>query len=172
VRFARIVFIVAGIWGFVVLTPLYWLVDVTGRRYDPPTAYPHFFYGFLSVALAWQIAFLVVGSNPTRFRVLMVPSMLEKFGYVATLAVLYGQGHIAPVDALAAAPDGLLGFLFILAFVKTRGFPVSRGEEAFGSRGALRITSHIRQGTTPQSGCGSSGSTAMYSSKWPSGSRK
>ena len=42
-RVARIVFVVAGIWGIVVLTPFYWLVDVTGRRYDPPAAYPHFF---------------------------------------------------------------------------------------------------------------------------------
>jgi len=27
VRFARIVFVVAGIWGLVVLTPFFWLVD-------------------------------------------------------------------------------------------------------------------------------------------------
>ena len=88
--------------------------------------YPHFFYGFFAVALAWQIAFLVIGSNPTRFRALMIPAMLEKFGYVATLAVLYGQRRIALVDALAAVPDGLLGLLFILAFVKTRALPGSR----------------------------------------------
>ncbi len=119
-RFARIVFVVAGIWGIVVLTPFYWLVDVTGRRYDPPTMYPHFFYGFFAVALAWQIAFLVIGSNPTRFRALMIPAVLEKCGYVATLAVLYGQGHIAAADAAAAVPDGLLGLLFMLAFMKTR----------------------------------------------------
>ena len=117
---ARIVFVVAGIWGIVVLTPFYWLVDVTGRRYDPPTAYPHFFFGFLAVALAWQIAFLVIGSNPARFRALMVPAMLEKFGYVTNLGVLFGQGRIAVVDAMAAVPDGLLGLLFILAFVRTR----------------------------------------------------
>ena len=30
-RFAQIVFTVAGIWGIVVLAPFYWLVDVTGR---------------------------------------------------------------------------------------------------------------------------------------------
>ena len=118
--FARTVFVVAGIWGIVVLTPFYWLVDVTGRRYDPPTAYPHFFYGFLAVALAWQIAFLVIGSNPARFRALMIPAMLEKFGYVATLGVLFGQGRIAFADEVAAVPDGLLGLLFILAFVRTR----------------------------------------------------
>jgi hypothetical protein len=119
-RFARIVFIGAGVWGIVVLMPLYWLLDVTGRRYGPPTEYPQFFYGFISVALAWQIAFLVIGSNPTRFRPLMIPSMLEKFGYVMTLAVLYGQTRISAADAQAAVPDLLLGILFIVAFAKTR----------------------------------------------------
>ena len=49
-KFAKIVFTVAGVWGIVVLTPLYWLVDVTGRSYSPPTDYPQFFYGFLGVA--------------------------------------------------------------------------------------------------------------------------
>ena len=53
-KFARIVFIAAGVWGIVVLTPLYFLVDVTGRQYAPPTDYPQFFYGFLSVAIAWH----------------------------------------------------------------------------------------------------------------------
>ena len=125
-RLARVVFVVAGIWGIVVLTPFYWLVDVTGRRYDPPTTYPHFFYGFFAVALAWQIVFLVIGSNPTRFRTLMLPAVLEKCGFVATLAVLYGQGRIASVDAQAAVPDGLLGLLFVVAFLRTRAFPGSR----------------------------------------------
>ena len=119
-RFAQIVFAVAGIWGIVVLTPFYWLVDVTGRVYDPPAAYPHFFYGFFAVALAWQIAFLVIASNPMRFRTFMIPAMIEKLGYVATLVVMYGQQRVAQVDAMAAVPDGLLGLLFIVAFVKAR----------------------------------------------------
>lgn len=54
----------------------------------------------MSVALAWQIGFLVIESNPARFRPLMIPAMLEKLGYVATLAVLYGQARIAAADAL------------------------------------------------------------------------
>lgn len=124
-KFARVVFIGAGIWGICVLPPLYWLVDVTGRRYAPPTEYPHFFYGFLGVALAWQVAFLMIGSNPMRFRPLMVPGMLEKFGHVATLMALYGQGRIATADALAAIPDGLLGLLFMLAFVGVRSGPTA-----------------------------------------------
>ena len=122
-RFAKIVFIAAGIWGLAVLPPFYWLVDITGRHYDVPTQYPQFFYGFMSITLAWQLAFLVIGSNPARFRPLMVPSMLEKFGYVVTLAVLYAQGRVSSTDAQAIVPDLILGVLFVAAFVKTSGTP-------------------------------------------------
>jgi len=119
-KFAQFVFIGAGVWGITVLTPLFWLVDITGRRYPAPTDYPQFFYGFLAVAMAWQIAFLVIGSNPARFRPFMIPAMIEKFGYVSLLIVLYAQGRIPAVDAQPAWPDLILGLLFITAFVKTR----------------------------------------------------
>lgn len=111
-------FIGAGIWGIVVLTPLYWLVDLTGRAYSPPADYPHFFYGFLSVAMAWQIAFLVIGSNPVRFWPLMIPSAVEKFGHVAGVAAMYAQARISTVDAQAAGPDVVLGTLFSVALVR------------------------------------------------------
>ena len=120
-RFARIVFVIAGLWGISVLVPFYWLVDITGRRYSAPAEYPHFFYGFFAVALAWQIAFLIIGASPVRFRPFMIPAMIEKFGYVTTLAVLYKLGRISPIDAQAAVPDGLLGVLFVLAFIRTPG---------------------------------------------------
>lgn len=119
-RFARFSFVGAGIWGIVVLTPLYWLFDITGRSYSPPADYPHFFYGFLSVAMAWQIAFLVIGSNPARYRPLMIPSILEKLGHVAGVAVLHGRGRISAIDAQAALPDLLLAALFVVSFAKTR----------------------------------------------------
>jgi hypothetical protein len=128
-RFARIVFVGAGVWGIAVLTPLYWLVDITGRHYLPPVDYPHFFYGFLSVAMAWQIAFLIIGSNPMRFRPLMLPSVIEKLGHVITLAVLYGQSRISATDAQAGIPDLVLGALFISALVRTRPPRIAR--EAF-----------------------------------------
>jgi len=56
-RFTKIVFIAAGVWGIIVLTPLYFLLDMTGRQYAPPTAYPQFFYGFLSVTMRGRSPF-------------------------------------------------------------------------------------------------------------------
>jgi hypothetical protein len=119
-RFARSVFILAGVWGISVLTPLFFLVDITGRRYPAPTDYPHFYYGFLAVAMAWQLAFLVIGSDPVRYRLLMIPAFIEKAGYVITTTVLYSQGRILAADANTAIPDSLLLVAFVVAFVKTQ----------------------------------------------------
>ena len=130
-KLARIVFIGAGIWGIAVLTPLYWLVDISGRRYAPPNDYPQFFFGFIAVALVWQIAFLMIGSNPARFRPLMIPAMLEKFSYVTTLLVMYGQSRISVVDMQPAIPDGLIGLLFVAGFWTTR--TVNRVSAPLGS---------------------------------------
>jgi hypothetical protein len=120
VKFARIAFALAGIWGIVVLTPLFFLHDISGRAYPPPADYPHFFYGFLAVAMAWQIAFLIIASDPVRFRLLMIPAILEKFPYVVIAAVLHGRGRISMDDASTAVPDLILGILFVIAFLKTR----------------------------------------------------
>ena len=119
-RFAKWVFTGAGVWGIVVLTPLFWLVDITGRHYPPPADYPQFFYGFLLVAMAWQIAFLVIGRDPLRFRPFMLAAVVEKLGYVSMLIVMRGQSRISALDAQPAWPDLVLGLFFIAAFVKTR----------------------------------------------------
>jgi len=122
-RFARIVFVGAGIWGLAVLTPLYWLIDITGRRYPAPVDYPHFFYGFLSVAMAWQIAFLVIGSDPVRFRPLMLVGVVEKLGHVFGVLAMYRQARITTLDAQGAIPDLVLALAFVAAFVASRSSP-------------------------------------------------
>lgn len=119
-RFARIVFTVAGVWGIVVLTPLFFLLDLTGRHYAPPGDYPQFFYGFLGIAMVWQLVFLLIGSQPARYRPLMIPAVLEKVAFVVPVVVLLGQARISATDASAAVPDFVLGVFFIAAFFKTR----------------------------------------------------
>lgn len=74
-KFARLVFAGAGMWGMCVLAPLFFLVDISGRHYLPPTDYPQFFYGFLTVAFAWQVAFLVIAKDPVRFRPFILPAV-------------------------------------------------------------------------------------------------
>jgi hypothetical protein len=51
-RFARVVFLVAGIYGILVLLPQYFLEERIGIDSPPPITHPEHFYGFVGVALA------------------------------------------------------------------------------------------------------------------------
>ena len=107
-RFARVVFSIAGIWGFLVLTPLYFMLDLVGREYPPPVTHPDFYYGFVTITLAWQVAFLVIATDPIRFRPFMLVAMLEKFGYVATMWALYARGGLQLAQLSVCGPDVVL----------------------------------------------------------------
>jgi len=118
--FAKSVFIGAGVWGFLVLVPLYFMFESIGRQNPPPMNHREFYYGFLSVALTWQVAFFVIGSDPARFRLMMIPAALEKFGHVATMSVLFLQNHMTWRQLAFNLPDLLLGTLFVIAFFRTK----------------------------------------------------
>src|SRR4029077_20759256 len=107
-RFAKIVFRIAGIWGVLIIAPLYFLLDTIGRRDPPPITHPGFFYGFVGLALAWQFAFLFIATDPVRFRPLMLPSMFEKFSYGIAIVVLVLEERTRSSDLVFAAADLLL----------------------------------------------------------------
>jgi hypothetical protein len=131
-KFAKIVFFVAAIWGVVVLTPLYFIFNMIGRQDPPPITHPAFYYGFVSVGLAFQVAFFVIGRDPVRLRPMMIPSVLEKFGYGATLLVLYLQNRLHLQNLALGGVDVLFGVLFITAFLKTNGkFPEYNRRDLF-----------------------------------------
>ena len=118
-RFAKIAFWIAAIWGVLVITPLYFMFDLIGRKDPPPITHPAFFYGFVGAALAWQIAFFFIASDPARYRPLMIPCVFEKFSYGAAVVILVLQGRTHSSDLLFAGTDLLLGFLFVVAYLKT-----------------------------------------------------
>ena len=74
---------------------------------------------FVSITFAWQIVFLVIATDPLRYRPIMAAALVEKFGYIATLGVLYAQGQIQFGQFAVVGPDVVLGLLFIAAFLKT-----------------------------------------------------
>ena len=118
-KFSKIVFWVAGTWGLLIITPLYFMFDLIGAKDPPAITHPGFFYGFVGAALAWQIAFLFIATNPRRFRPLMIPSMVEKFTYGIAVAVLVSQHRMHLSDLFFGAVDLLLGVLFVAAYVST-----------------------------------------------------
>jgi hypothetical protein len=130
-KFAKVVFWVAGIWGLLVITPLYFMFDSIGKQDPPAITHPGFYYGFVGCALAWQIAFICIARDPVRLRVMMIPSVVEKFTYGIAVVALVMQGRTNQRDLVFAATDLTLGALFVVAFVKTGG---SEGETGIRKR--------------------------------------
>jgi hypothetical protein len=117
--FAKRLFLFAGVSGLILILPMYFMEDRIGRDTPPAVTHPEFFYGFLGVAAAWQVAFLVIARDPARFRPLMIPAVLEKatFGFAAIALFLAGR---APDTLLGFALfDLTLGILFVVAYVRT-----------------------------------------------------
>jgi drug/metabolite transporter (DMT)-like permease len=118
-KFARVVFLVAGTWGVCVLTPLYFLRSFIGRQVPPPINHPGYYYGFIGAGLAWQLAFFFIAMDPARYRPLMIPAMLEKFSYAIALVVLFLR-HEITANEMAGMTDLFLGILFLIAYRVTK----------------------------------------------------
>lgn len=120
--FARLVFRLAGVTGLLALAPMYFLADFLGEQFPPVITQPIFFYGFVGVALAWQLAFLLMASDPVRYRALMPVAVVEKLSFGLPMMILLAQGRVAPMLAAGGAIDLMLGVLFAIAYLRT---PVS-----------------------------------------------
>jgi hypothetical protein len=118
-RFARRVFTGAGIYGIACLLPMYASERLLGTMFPPPITHPEFFYGFAGIALAWQVAFLIIGRDPARHRALMLPSIIEKIGYGGVAVVLVLLGRTAPGLLPTAIVDLVLAVLFAIAYRRT-----------------------------------------------------
>src|SRR6185369_3227308 len=88
VKFAKLTFLVAGIYGLLALLPLYFMEQQSGRDYPPPITHPEYYYGFIGVAVAWQLAFLVMSRDSARYRPLMPVAVVEKASYNITAVLL------------------------------------------------------------------------------------
>ena len=118
--FARWLFRVTGIYGLLMITPLFFSEARFGRDFPPPINHPEYFHGFASVGFAWQVLFLVLASDPVRYRLMMLPAFLEKAGFALVVGVLFLQQRVTAVSLVPAFVDLILGALFLVAFWKTR----------------------------------------------------
>jgi hypothetical protein len=113
---ARRLFFVAGVYGLAVILPQFFMEARVGRDYPPAITHAEYFYGFLGVAAAWQVAFLIIATDPVRYRLMMIPSALEKFSFAGAVGVLYWHARVPGVVAAFAAVDFVLAVLFLVAF--------------------------------------------------------
>jgi hypothetical protein len=102
----------AALYGALALLPMYFM---------PPAGLTHavYFYGFIGVALAWQLAFWIVASDPARFRLIILPGIVEKLGFGVAALVLFAQGRLDdPLLVLGGALDIAFAAAFAWAFAR------------------------------------------------------
>lgn len=118
-RYARWVFTGAGVYGLAALLPLYFMEQRIGEQQPPAITHPEFYYGFIGVAVTWQLVFLLIGRDPLRYRPVMLAAVAEKATYGVAAIALYLGGRAAGSFVAGGVVDLALGVLFASAFVRT-----------------------------------------------------
>lgn len=117
--FAKRVFMIAGIFGLIVLVPQFFMEAKTGRDYPPAITHPEFYYGFVGAAVAWQVVYLILAKDPVRYRLMMIPAILAKASFGLAVVILYFQERAPTLLLCFATVDLILGALFVVAYAKT-----------------------------------------------------
>jgi len=113
-RLAKWIFLTAGVLGLLSTVPLLFTENAMGVKQ------PEFYYGFVFLNICWQILYLLLSSNPVRYRLMMIPAFLAKGSGTVALTWLYLLGRVSSQWIAIGAVDGIFAFLFLVAFWATR----------------------------------------------------
>lgn len=116
-KFARYTFLIAGIYGLLVLVPQY-LIETGMLGEIPAITHPEFFYGFIGVAVAFQLVFIIISTDPQKYRPLILAALVEKFSFAVAVAALVYAGRTTGQVIIGASIDTLLGVLFVISWFK------------------------------------------------------
>jgi len=118
-RLARWLFAASGIYGIVVLLPLYF-VEADIAKASGAFTHPEYFYGFVGTALSAQAVFFIISYDPLRFRPAMLFAVLEKLAFAIPVFMLLASNRVSgPVVAFAGI-DFTWAVVFALLWGLTR----------------------------------------------------
>lgn len=109
---------IAGIYGLMALVPMYFMEKQIGIDTPPAITHPEYFYGFIGVAIAFQLVFIIISTDPLKYRPLMLAAIVEKFSFVIAVAILVVAGRTSGQIVIGAGIDLVLGVLFVLAWFR------------------------------------------------------
>ena len=118
-KFARWVFLIAGIYGVIVMTPMYFAEPAMNAAGQPMT-HPEMLYGFVGITLAYQAVFFIISRDPARYRPLMLVSLWEKVSFGAAVWPLYLLGRTAGIVVVFATIDLFWMVMFAISWVRTK----------------------------------------------------
>jgi hypothetical protein len=121
-RFVKSVFLLAGVSGVLLVVPAFFL-ERWAADFDPPAVnHPEYFYGFAAVVLVYQLFYLLIATDPVRYRPVMLLGALGKASFAAAVVALYLAGRVAPLWLGFVAFDATWVVLFLVAYARTPGY--------------------------------------------------
>src|SRR5688572_22464103 len=96
--FARWLFKGAGVYGLLMVAPLFLLEAHLGELFPPRPNHPELYYGFAGTAFAWQLMYLLIGSDPVRYRPAMPIGALGKTIFGVSSIALFAAGRLGAAN--------------------------------------------------------------------------
>ncbi len=121
-KFATWVFRGAGVYGVLLIGPMYFMEPVLVAQ-GQPLSHPEHFYGFVGITLSFQLMFLAMSRDIVRHRSLIPVCIVEKVLFPAAVWPLFLAGRTPGIVAAFATIDVLLALLFAISWVRTRPAP-------------------------------------------------
>ena len=100
-KLAKWIFLIAGVFGLLSTIPLAFAEKMMGVKQ------PEYYYGFVFLDICWQILYLLLSSNPVRYRLMMIPSFLAKGSGTVALTWLYLLERVSSQWIAIGAVDGV-----------------------------------------------------------------
>ena len=109
------IYTIAGIYGLVVLLPLYFGEHAMAAMGQLLTK-PEYYYGFIGAAASFQLVYLMIGRDPVRFRPLMPLTLIAKLSFTIPVAILFLAGRVDTITMILASVDAMIGLAFLRAW--------------------------------------------------------
>ncbi len=119
-KFARIVFLVAALYGMFVTLPLFFMEDKFNIEYPPVITHPEYYYSFAGIVMVCQFLFLAVAIYPSGLRAFMLFGVFEKLSLLPAFIILFPQGRFPTHWILLFIIDLTLGILFLASYFASR----------------------------------------------------
>src|ERR1700712_5647255 len=94
VKISRNIFRISGIYGILILTPQLFREGAFATA-GVPLSHPEFFYGFFLFSLAFQLLFLIISTDPVKYRPAMLACFIEKGGHITSCVLLFLHHRLA-----------------------------------------------------------------------------
>lgn len=117
---AKWIYRIAGIYGLIVLVPMLFTEGYFNQQHPPAVNHTELYFGFVTCAIAWQIGFLLIATDPARYHPLIPATWLEKAGFCVATIVLFSMRRLDGQLLTAGLIDGLFGVAFVYAWFATR----------------------------------------------------